>query len=511
MLKTVIVSPPAKEWVLCPYPLLGPSILKSFLGSKGYKIDLVDLSVRVRNLNRYPIGKAFNLMPFWDKKLLIDFLESGKGWKIKREVEKMIRLGNLTHYDVIGFSLYSSINLLISLPLAKVLKEDYGKKIVFGGPIITKSDCDFLLHFDFVDFLVEGDGEEPFLRLLRYFEDSGDIGGCRGISYKKNGKIKKSGPSVFPLKKKSLPSFNMEDFELYKKLSIGNFAVLPYLLTRGCRFKCAFCNETEKVGFEYVPLEKAISEIGNLVKTYRLDSIYFSHTNINNDPDYTKDLSDLIIKNKLKFLWGGNASIWGLDEDIIKAMSKAGCRYLFVGVETASESLRKKMNIRKVGDLKEFKETLQLLHKYGICTHAYYIVGLPHEKYEDFEETIHYIRETARYTTTATVNIFYLKEHSPIAMSPKAFGIKIRKSPEGKYSFLEKSFAYKEDNFDEIGGLNMEDRKKRDRAKQKILERLIRRKMGLKLILNIMNKDPLYPVKKKISHRYLNYDEYLLL
>lgn len=512
MLKTVIVSPPAHDSIYCPNPLLGPSILKSFLDSKGYRIDLVDLSIRVRYLNRYPMKKPFNLEPFWNKEILIDFLEKGENNLVKREVEKMIRLGDLTSYDVIGFSLYGSVNLPISLSIAKVLKEEYDKKIVFGGPMITRADCGFILDFDFVDFLVAGDGEEPLLALLRYFENGSkdDIKKHDGIWYKEDGNMHMNSPSVFPLEEKSLPSFNLKDFELYKKLSVKNFGILPYLLTRGCKFKCAFCNETKGVGFNYVPLEKAISEVEILVKTYKLDSIYFSQTDINNDSDYIRSFSEKIIEKGLNFMWGGNASVLGLNEKTIKTMSKAGCKHLWIGVETASERLRNRMNIRKIGDLGEFKETLKLLHTYGIDVHAYYMVGLPHEEYEDFEKTRNFIKETAKYTTTASVNVFYLKEKSLMHMNPNAFGIKIRKTPKGKYRFLDKDCKYMEEEFDEIEGLKMEDRRKVYGARRKVLGRTIARQIELKLALRLIRKYPLYFVKKMISHPYSNYDENLL-
>jgi len=135
---------------------------------------------------------------------------------------------------------------------------------------------------------------------------------------------------------KAIPSFNKSDLAIYKKLSVKKLLTIPYLLETGCRFKCAFCNEYRNVLFKYTPLEKLISDVKYLLKTYNADAIYFVEANINNDPEYIRALSTRIVEEGLKFTWGGEGTILGLDEDTIKLMSKAGCKYIFFGLETAS-------------------------------------------------------------------------------------------------------------------------------------------------------------------------------
>jgi len=261
MLKTAIVTPPVPNHIINPFPLLGPSILKTFLDYNGYKIDLVDLAVRTRYLNRFLLRKIFKLELFENRERVINFLENAKDSQIEMEIRKIINLGNLTYYDVIGFSLCDDSGIPFSLCISKILKERYGKKIVFGGNILATSNYTYLLDFEFLDFLIIGDGEEPLLKVLRYFEGIEDIEKCDGIFYKKEEKIHTSKHSTFPIENKPIPSFNVEDLKLYKKLSMKGLSILPYLLTRGCRFKCAFCSDYKNAFFSYIPLEKVISDI----------------------------------------------------------------------------------------------------------------------------------------------------------------------------------------------------------------------------------------------------------
>lgn len=504
MLKTAVVVPPATFIRVSPFPVLGPAILKTFLDSNGYKTDFIDLSVRVNYLNRFRIRKVFNLELFHKKEHLIKFLETGEGEAIVKEVEKIIALGNLTNYDVIGFTLSSVDHIIFSLCIAKILKEKYNKKIVFGGPIISRADFSAILDFDFLDFLVVGDGEEPFLKILRYFDGSDDVKNCAGISYKEKGVIHECEPSSFPLEKKPLPSFNTEDLKLYNRLRSMQISILPYLLTKGCKFKCAFCCEYPSALFSYTPLEKVISDIKSLLETYKVNTIFFSEANIDNDSEYLKSFCEKIISEKLEFYWGGQSTISGLDENMIKLMASAGCKFLLVGLESASETVRARMFMQKTANLERFQETLKLLHKYGIGVHNFYIVEFPHETEDEFKQSVNFFEKTSNYLNSAVCAPFMLVENSIIHSSPMRFGIKIRE-PKGRYTFLDREWQ-----FDEIDGIKWEEKKKIGETKSKIINSKIYRQIRLRLLLNSIFKHPSYVLKAMIYRPYSNYEDYFL-
>lgn len=493
------------DWVICPLPLLGPSILKTFLDEKGYKTDLADISIRVRYLNRFSLRKIIKLELFKDRERIINFLKDHQDDYLKKEITKLINLGNLTNYDVIGFSLYDNSSIAFVLCIAKILKEEYGKKIVLGGPIVSRSDFTDLLNFDFIDFLIVGDGEEPLLKVLNYFEGKGTIENCDGIFYRKAGKIHTAKPSIFSLENKSIPTFNTEDLKLYRKLNQNGLLIIPYLLTRGCRFKCAFCSEYENTSFRYALIEKVISDIKNLLSTYHANSIYFAEANLNNDHKYLIEFSKRIIREGLKFSWGGFCTIDSLDENTIKIMAKSGCRYVLLGIESASEPMLKKMQIRKASDVEKFKGTLKLLNKHGIRVHYLFVVEFPYETNEDFRKDIDFINETAKYTTTAAGCIFELLENSIIFLVPKTFDIQIRQKGASRYNFFDRFWE-----FDETSGLKWEDKYKRGRIKVELINKIIFNKIESRLIFKSFIKDPLYLIKKKISHPYTSYDVYFI-
>lgn len=87
MLKVALVDPPARNEMINPMPVLGLATLRTFLQAKGYQVETIDLNVRIRYLNRYPMRKIVDLNIFNSLNQIVEFLES-ENVEIEREIEK---------------------------------------------------------------------------------------------------------------------------------------------------------------------------------------------------------------------------------------------------------------------------------------------------------------------------------------------------------------------------------------------------------------------------------------
>ena len=151
-------------------------------------------------------------------------------------------------FDVIGFSTYIwNKNYVMSL--AKKVKEKRNVTIILGGPEVSYNAYEILREYDFVDFVVSGEGEEPFKRLAQG-EKAEEI---NGFSYRKNGEIIISEPYI----PKSPPPFpyTKEYFEALK----GRIAYLE--TSRGCPFHCAFCLSGRCGGVRFFDMEESKRKI----------------------------------------------------------------------------------------------------------------------------------------------------------------------------------------------------------------------------------------------------------
>ena len=75
----------------------------------------------------------------------------------------------------------------------------------------------------------------------------------------------------------------------------------------------------------------------------------------------------------------------------IKELRVGGCKELFIGIESGSESVRKRIN--KMGDSNDIIKVSQEILQNGIDLKGYFIYGFPKETREDFQKTFELAKE----------------------------------------------------------------------------------------------------------------------
>jgi radical SAM superfamily enzyme YgiQ (UPF0313 family) len=119
--------------------------------------------------------------------------------------------------------------------------------------------------------------------------------------------------------------------------------------SRGCPFSCNFCVLTGWETYRYRPVQQVIAEIEfkmrwnehyfGLVK----DSFIFLDNNLGGDPRYLRELCTALIP--LKKIWGCALTFNVLrDPETVELMAKAGCRYVYTGLESLNPDSIKSMN-----------------------------------------------------------------------------------------------------------------------------------------------------------------------
>jgi radical SAM superfamily enzyme YgiQ (UPF0313 family) len=97
----------------------------------------------------------------------------------------------------------------------------------------------------------------------------------------------------------------------------------------------------------------------------------------------------MFIEQKLKIPWGCEIRVDTIEEEDAYLLREAGCQLIATGIESASvDVLRKNF---KFQDPKQVMEGILNLKKYQIPIQAYFVLGLPGETEETFQETLDYI------------------------------------------------------------------------------------------------------------------------
>ncbi len=271
--------------------------------------------------------------------------------------------------DYIGMYIHT-MSYYTACNLGEELKRSHpGITLLCGGPHPTVlpetiPDC--------FDHVVVGEGEYVSLDIVEGRNSGRIIQGVR----------------VENLDELPWPDFDefMERPYNWKLNLFGNKVVEPVLslnTTRGCPFACKFCGVqfVSGPGFRGISPDRLVDKLIELRDRYELKGVYFREDNFTVEPARLDAFCDLMVDREVGLQWACESRVKNLSPRLIRKMSKAGCRGLYIGVESGSPRMLELME--KEESVEDFLEKIPILHENDIKTYTTWIYGLPEERKED--------------------------------------------------------------------------------------------------------------------------------
>jgi p-methyltransferase len=189
---------------------------------------------------------------------------------------------------------------------------------------------------------------------------------------------------------------------------------------RSCAFKCAFCSYPTIAG------ELALMDVENVIttlqkaKAHGVETIIFVDDTFNVPKDRFETLIDRMLEKDLGLTWYSFLRCQYIDELLVEKMARSGCAGVFLGVESGSDAMLKRM--KKGAIIRFYEKGVKWLRAQGIVTVGSFITGFPGET----EETV---AETRRFIETSGLDYyfiqpFYYLHHTPIHKRAAEFGLK---------------------------------------------------------------------------------------
>ena len=288
--------------------------------------------------------------------------------------------------DIIGFSALTP-NVRRAIAWAKYAKER-GKTTVIGGPHASVDQGVFLDsgHFDYV---IKGEGDYSFPQFVKALSGGSerDLEAVPGLAAMRDGELVIDNPAPALIKKLDelpLPGRHLLPMESYFK---NNPEHLVYVFsTRGCPFKCIFCQkELTGRGFRVRSTEAIVDELQHLIQHYDPGVIAFVDEILTLRKKRIHEMCDEILRRGLKFEWIANTRADCVDYPLLKHMHRAGCRRIYYGWESGSQRmldvLKKDLTPEAIID------AARMTRRAGIWAKVYIIVGSPGETRRDVQET----------------------------------------------------------------------------------------------------------------------------
>ncbi|MBC8285651.1 MAG: cobalamin B12-binding domain-containing protein, partial [Nitrospinae bacterium] len=219
--------------------------------------------------------------------------------------------------DLVGITLLTMEYGQVAHIASKLVKEAIPDAVVVMGGIYTSQAPELVGKDTNIDYMVLGEGEHTFPKLLKYLEGKSEFPTI-GIGYWKDGKriIQGKSPFILDLDNLPLPAYHMIDYTRYtnsiQRVSVDSPRVLPYarvFTSRGCGVGCTFCEIESIAGakFRHRSAENVIQELIFLKENYGIKSIIFDDDNFYINTNRTRAIFRGMIEAKLDLKWNAIA------------------------------------------------------------------------------------------------------------------------------------------------------------------------------------------------------------
>ena len=299
---------------------------------------------------------------------------------VNEEVEVLYKKIADEKADLIAFSCYIW-NIKTVKELAQKLHKK-GVEIVFGGPEVSYNAGE-LLKEKYVDYVISGEGEQPFTELLKALSEKGEVSHISGLCYKLKGKIAVNPPhttSEVPV------SPYGEEF-----LTALKGRIVYVETSRGCPFSCAFCLSGRLGGVRFFPLDRAKQDILTLANSGS-KIIKFVDRTFNANHKRAYEIWQFIIENYGKKIPKGVCFHFEIAGDLLRnedfellKTCPNGLIQFEIGIQSFSAKTLAAIN-RKTNTERLESNIKRLCEMGNIHIHIDLIAGLPLEDYKTFRE-----------------------------------------------------------------------------------------------------------------------------
>ena len=247
--------------------------------------------------------------------------------------------------------------------------------LVVGGYKATEQVEELFQACPKIDIIARGEGEETIREILSDMPKENIL----GISYRKDNRI-------FHNQIRSLPEIDIIAYpdrslrrheyrlSLYG-MNITNLKFDTVLSARGCPYNCKFCTfSLNPLGQKRLYIERSISSVIEEIENMDADVVLFGDDNFATNIKRTADICDEIIKRKIKKRFLAQVRIEITKNPALMAkMVKAGFKMLSLGIESPHDHILAQLG--KGFGRAEIRKAFDVLRKYAIFYHGYFIYG----------------------------------------------------------------------------------------------------------------------------------------
>jgi radical SAM superfamily enzyme YgiQ (UPF0313 family) len=261
------------------------------------------------------------------------------------------------------------------------------------------------------DYVCTGEGPTTVVELLQALQGgrSEDIRRVRGLMHREDGKIVSSSaaPLVTNLQEE-MPDMawdllKVDKYRAHNWHAFGYPNRQPYgtiYTTLGCPYHCTFCciqapfksgegtlgMKSAVNSYRFWPPEVVIQQIDMLVKQYGVKHLRIADEMFVLNRRHVEAICDLLIERGYDLNIWAYARVDTIKDGMVEKLKRAGINWLALGIESASERVRK--DVQKDFNQDLITQVVRKVRDGGINIIANYVFGLPEDDIQSMQETL---------------------------------------------------------------------------------------------------------------------------
>ena len=271
-------------------------------------------------------------------------------------------------------------------------------KLVLGG-VNAHAEAESIIGRGKFDYVFEYHADETFLKLFRYITgaDSVDFGEIDGLWFKKSdGSVGHNPVTASPdLTKLPTMELGLLDPRYFVRPYDGAMKrIINYESSRGCPFGCTYCinsayraESSVRGSLNRKPVDQIIDELVYYRDVWAFEMVVFMDETFLAMPEPQFEEIARRFPAEVGLPFTISTRIETLTEKRVALLAGMGCCSASIGLESGSESLRRKIMSRTYTN-KQAVDAITRLKKAGIRTSTLNIIGTPGETEEMIHETI---------------------------------------------------------------------------------------------------------------------------
>lgn len=297
-------------------------------------------------------------------------------------------------FDVIGISFYTPQTDMAQKTAAIAKQANPGCKVVFGGIHVTSLPEETMKTTPEVDVCVIGEGDYTFTELLDSWENGSHLKDINGIVYRNgNGEFERTKPrtAVRDLDDLPRPAYHlwpMREYQTSPNITY-RYPTVSFQVTRGCPFKCTFCDYTTIGGSKvrHKSISNIIEEIEYLRDVYGYRGLVFRDSTLTVRRKFMIELCEAMIESNLDMPWMCySRTDIRKPRELFRLMKKAGCWQVGFGCESGNQKTLDML--KKSSTVEQNRDTVRIAYEVGLSVSTTWMIALPGETEADAKNTI---------------------------------------------------------------------------------------------------------------------------